>query len=128
LAKAANDFLGALFRSAAPEVNLGIIPGGVEDVEEELLLETNIWVTDMGLPEGEISYELTAEETGDVIAILDLAWPDGLQTGLSEPVALLIDENVETLELANAAGFHYFSNVEDFTVYVRVKILAMEPI
>ena len=42
---------------------------------------------EQGLPEGEMPFELAAEETGDVIAILDIAWPEGLQTGLSEPVA-----------------------------------------
>ena len=70
--------------------------------------------------------ELLAEETGDLIAILDLAWPDGLQTGLSEPVALLLDEDGETLELANAAGFLYFVNADNFKAYVREKILALE--
>ena len=128
LAEQANNFLDALFRGAAPEFKIDVIPGGVEDEEEEeLLLETNIWVCEQGLPEGEISYELTAEETGDVIAILDLAWPDGLQTGLSEPVALLLDEDGETLELANAAGFLYFTDVDEFKAYVREKILALEP-
>ena len=53
----------------------------------------NIWVIDQGLPEGEMNYELCDEITGEVIAILDLAWPDGLQEGYSQSVALLIDED-----------------------------------
>ena len=42
-----------------------------------------------------------------------LAWPEGLQTGLSKPVALLIDEPPEVLQLANARGFRYFTDLED---------------
>ena len=59
--------------------------------------------------------------------MLDLAWPDGLQEGLSQPVALLIDEGQETEEAANRAGYRYFTDAESFRAYVRKEILAAEP-
>ena len=86
-----NDFWDALLIGAAPYTKLGAIPGAVADEDEELLLGTNIWVCDQGLPEGDMGYQLTAEETDAFLAVSDLAWPDGIQTGLSEPVALLLD-------------------------------------
>jgi len=36
--------------------------------------------------------ELTDLESGEPLAVLDLAWPEGLQAEQSEPVALLLDE------------------------------------
>jgi hypothetical protein len=60
-------------------------------------------------------------------AVLDLACPDGLQEGLSRPVALLIDEGQETEEAANRAGYLFFTDAESFRAYVRKEILAAEP-
>lgn len=103
------------------------IPGGVDsDEEEQLLLGCNAWVTEQGLPEGEYLYELVHPETGEPIAILDLAWPKGLQEGLSEPVALLISEEAQTLEAANQAGFKYFTSIEEFKRYVERDVLVLE--
>ncbi|MFQ5751538.1 MAG: hypothetical protein ACE5HI_06025, partial [bacterium] len=69
-------------------------------------------------------YELTDPRTGEPLAALDLAWPNGLQEGFSQPVALLIDEEKETEELVMRAGFLYFTDVEAFRTYVKREILA----
>ena len=53
---------------------------------------------DQGLPEGELGYEIAHMATGESLAILDLAWPNGLQEGYSQPVALLIDEDTRVEE------------------------------
>jgi hypothetical protein len=70
-------------------------------------------------------HELSDPETGEPLAVLDLAWPDGLQSGLSRPVALLIDEGQETEEAANRAGYRYFTDAESFRLYVQGEILAL---
>ncbi|MCB0168735.1 MAG: DUF262 domain-containing protein [Anaerolineae bacterium] len=134
LATAANDFLDSLLISAATQsvaddgaVRAVATLGGIDGQdEEELLLKTNIWVDEQGLPEGELLYELTNKETGEVMALLDLAWPLGVQTGLSEPVALLIDEDIQTLEVASEEGFRCFTDVESFKNYVTHEVLALE--
>jgi hypothetical protein len=103
--------------------------GGVDsEQEEQLLLEVNQWVIQQGLPEGAYLHELTDVESGTPLAIFDLAWPQGLQEELSEPVALLIDEGPEVLAIANAHGFRYFTNVEMFKGYVRTVILAEQEV
>jgi hypothetical protein len=113
LAKSANDFLSQLVAGHVPEpVNIeelkpvqeaaAVIPGGVEDEDEEARLNRfNDWVVRQGLPEGEFLFELVDEESKEPLAFLDLAWPDGLQEGLSQPVALLLDEGPEVEEVAN---------------------------
>ena len=67
-----------------------------------------------GLPEGELLYEVVDPETGALLALLDLVWPEGIQTRYSEPVAQLLNEEMRTLELASAAGFRCFTDVETF--------------
>ena len=79
-----------------------------------------------GPPEGEQLYELADPVSGEPLAIFDLAWPDGLQPGLSEPVALLIDEPMVTHEAANSAGFRFFTDVDSFKAYVEREVLALD--
>jgi hypothetical protein len=142
LAEAANTFLYSLLKHGAaqgstaplpepPPVVLDSVPvlGGITEEEEEIaLLETNVWITEQGLPEGEMLYELVNFETGAARALLDLAWPDGIQTHYSDPVALLLNEEIETLELASAAGFRCFTDVASFRAYVEKEILAVDAI
>jgi hypothetical protein len=73
----------------------------------------------MGLPPGEIEYELCDENTGKVLAVLDLAWPDGLQPGLSHPVALLINAGKDIEKIVNQNGYLYFTAVDDLKKYIH---------
>jgi len=139
LAAAANGFMSELLRGTAalletaeqvgakmtrPAVRVGV-PGSIESEEErDLLRGCNQWITERELPEGEFEYELVDPRTGTPLAILDLAWPRGLQPGLSEPVAVLLDEGSDTLAIANNAGFRYFTSIEAFQHYVETEILA----
>jgi len=136
LADAANSFLDSLYSNAIPQPQpspdilqreLVVVPGGVSDEEEEQVLEAcNEWVSQQGLPPGNLLYELVEAETGEAIAILDLAWTNGLQEGLSQPVALLLDEPAAVEQAVNQAGYRYFTNVDQFKDYVQHEILALE--
>ena len=142
LAQAANAFLDSLLAGAVPEAEPAVapavptpavveavaapVPGGIgTEEEEQLLLECMVWLEEQGLPEGELMFELTHPETGAPLAVLDLAWPDGLQVGLSDPVALLIDEGPRTLEEASQAGFRCFVDLKEFREYVQHEVLAV---
>ena len=93
--------------------------GGVASEDEEKLLQTcNAWVIRCGLPAGEMNYELTEPESGEALAVIDLAWPDGLQSGLSDPVALLIDEDADIERIVNGAGYRSFTSLGAFQHYV----------
>ena len=104
-----------------------IVPGGIGGEEEEdLLIEVNQWVVRQGLAEGEFLFELADSDTGEAYGVLDLAWPDGLQAGLSVPVALLLNEPKETETAANRAGYRYFTDVDSFRTYVDREVLVVE--
>ena len=134
LAEAANRFLDQLAEGTVPEAEIvhsvlerevSEIPGGfATEGEERIVDECNGWVIRRGLPSGEYLYELADPETGEPLAILDLAWPEGMQEGLSAPVALLINEEESTLALASRAGFKCFTSVEALKEYVSREVLA----
>ena len=133
LAESANQFLESLLSGDVPapvsvesvfERQLPLIPGLITDEsEEELLNECNGWVAQHCLPIGESSYELVDPITGESLAFLDLAWPDGVQEKFSTPVAILLGEEDHTLEIASKVGYRCFSAVEDFKHYIMDEII-----
>jgi hypothetical protein len=102
----------------------GEIVGSITDEEEEAQLEAiNAWVVTHGLPAGTISYDLADPKTGRQKAVLDLAWPNGIQEELSEPVAVLLNEEASTIAVANQLGFRCFTTTEAFEKYVLNEVL-----
>lgn len=96
----------------------------VSDDEEDTALTTaNDWVVSLGLPSGNRDFEHSDSATGRQVAILDLAWPTGLQQELSAPVAILLNEPSETYVAAVKAGYRCFTNIADFRQYVEEEIL-----
>ena len=96
------------------------VAGGI-DTDEELraLIDLNDWVVQRGLPGGELEYELVDDESGRPLAVVDLAWPDGLQPGLTQPVALLLDETGDAERRANSAGFLVFTEVGGLRQHIQ---------
>jgi hypothetical protein len=132
IAQAANNFLESLLHGKVPESKIvaditlreavTIPPKPVADEEEEMILECAIWVEKQGLPSAEIEYEL-CDEAGNVLAVLDLAWPEGMQPGLSKPVALILDGEKEVKQILNQKGFVYFTTVDGLKEYVQREII-----
>ncbi|MCY4618495.1 MAG: DUF262 domain-containing protein [Chloroflexi bacterium] len=123
LADAANGILKQLREGSMPLTHLESA-GGVTAAEDEeaVLLELVAWVTQHGLSAGELGHELAPEEDGQAVRVLDLAWPEGLQPELSEPVAVLLDEPSELMAEASSAGFRCFTDADSFRRYVLTLI------
>jgi hypothetical protein len=140
LANAANGFLNSLYQGAVPEaepsmetpsIDVGMpVPrpaGGTAPAEEEtLLLYILEWIAELQLPDGDLYFELADSESGEPQAVFDLAWPNGLQQGLSQPVALLLDEPHYTEAAANKAGYRYFTDIDSFKSYVLSEVTASD--
>jgi len=102
-------------------------PGGIVDPEEEMLIkELNEWLRTAGLPEGSVEHELADPDSGKPLAILDLAWPKGVQEGFSGPVAVLINEEATTIQIASGLGFRCFTDTDAFKRYAEVEVLGEE--
>lgn len=97
--------------------------GITSETEEEILAILNNWVESLSLPRGQMAFDFTDPNTGEQRAVFDLAWPDGLQEGLSQPVAVLLNEGDETLAVASSAGFRCFTDIENFKAYLTREVL-----
>ncbi|MGY2896779.1 GmrSD restriction endonuclease domain-containing protein [Deinococcus sp. UYEF24] len=128
LAEAANSFLNGLIGGQlelpAEETQDGLPTPRttLQDGEQDLLEDVNTWVQARTLPAGILRHELVSAD-GQQLAVLDLAWPEGLQEGLSQPVALIIDEPEETLAIASQAGYQLFTDRASFQNYVEHSVL-----
>jgi hypothetical protein len=111
--------------AALPEA--AVVGGGVTDEAEEAQLETlNEWMESQGLPRGTMSFDFADSASGKQKAVFDLAWPSGIQEELSQPVAVLLNENNDTIAVASQAGFRCFTSIADFKKYVQSEVLAEE--
>ena len=101
-----------------------VVVGAIDSAEEEAALrQLNEWVVEQGLPRGVLSFEQADPATGAQVAVLDLAWPSGLQEGLSEPVAVLLNEEAATIALASQGGYRCFTDASLFQRYVTQEVL-----
>lgn len=107
-----------------PSVASHEVIGGISSEEEEQELEAlNTWIEEQGLPQGQLAYAFADEETGEQKAVFDLAWPEGIQLGLSQPVAVLLNESSDVIALASGAGYRCFTTPTDFRRYVEGEFL-----
>ena len=134
LAAAANTLIEQIHSVAPVESRVNLqemaavdtpkISGGItEEWEEAAISELNEWMQENDLPWGEVEYELVGQESGDAEAILDLAWPGGVQSGYSESVALLIDEGPEVIQAASNNGYRVFTDIVEFKTYIKTDVL-----
>jgi len=101
-----------------------IVLGGLANEEEEAELSViNDWIESVGLPRGVIGYDIVDPQTGDQRAVFDLAWPNGLQEELSQPVAVLLNEDAAVISLASGAGFRCFVDTGSFKEYVEKSVM-----
>ena len=112
--------------SAPAKIAIG---GGITSEEEEEQLENlNDWMEGQGLPRGLLAYDFADPATGEQKAVFDLAWPDGIQEELSQPVAVLLNEGAETIAVASQAGYRCFTAIAECQRYVQAEILAGEAV
>jgi hypothetical protein len=128
LADASNRFLNSLLGATAKQDNpveiqhQPVLPPRVASIEpeeeERRLFGINLWMRAQGLPAGQQYLELTSDDGATILGIIDLAWPDGIQEGLTQPVALLLNEEESMEQVVNAAGYRFFTSESAFMRYV----------
>ncbi len=120
LAAAANALLDSLYKGQMQNVPIQSFATknySAFNSEEEDIANVIAWVAEKGLREGTVNHELI-DNDGNVVAMIDLAWPQGIQQGLSEPIALLLNESAETQSIVGKSGYRYYTDVEEFKQYI----------
>ena len=115
-------WLGGVAALSSPPVS--VIGGISGDIEEAQLDALNDWVESHGLPRGVLAYDFADPVSGEQRAVFDLAWPAGLQEELSQPVAVLLNEDAITVSVASQAGFRCFTDELAFRQYVANDVMA----
>ena len=123
LAKSANAILedlwkGKLAQPSAPMTKMSVTEP--EDDEEAVMEELVSWLKNEGFAPGIKDYSAVIGYAGTPI-IIDVAWPDGLQEGFTEPVALMINEEPGDIYRVNAVGYRVFTRADDLKNYVCTK-------
>lgn len=123
LAKSANAILedlwkGKLAQPSAPMTKMSVTEP--EDDEEAVIEEFVSWLKNEGFAPGIKDYSAVIGYAGTPI-IIDVAWPDGLQEGFTEPVALMINEEPGDIYRVNAVGYRVFTRADDLKNYVCTK-------
>jgi hypothetical protein len=129
LAEATNELLHELYVFEETDTGAELapareIPGGIGTEEDEQIIhEIRAWMEAQKLPMGEIECELVDTESGEPIAILDLAWPEGFQPGLDTPAALLLNEEQDLVLTATHAGYRVFEDADKLKRHIAESIL-----
>jgi len=121
LAKAANELLDGLRAGAGslPKLSATLTETSKTEDEEPALLDLVGFVRELKLAPAELHYEIVDEATGEVLAQADAAWPDGLQAGLSEPTAFLLEPDGEMEGRFGELGYRFFTDRARFDQYLE---------
>lgn len=126
LADAANHFLDTLLNGIPTTVNYStelihsaIAVTGEEDHELQSLVS---WVITHGLPKPELDVEISDSRTGEVLTLVDAAWPKGLQEGYSQPIALCLEADEQKVAIINQAGYRFFTRSDTLRSYLEEQI------
>ena len=125
LTKAINDLLDGLYAGHEhfdEEVGTGssiAIEAPIEDDVSEDVASLLELVIEHELRAPFVDDEVPNPETGEPIATAALNWPDGLQPGLTEPVAYMPSVDGETASALSAAGYRFFTKSEPLIWYLE---------
>ena len=124
LAGAANDFLGRLLDGSGtpaedaaesleptPAVTtqtFELQPSG-DDGDDEEIGEILALASRLRIAAPETHHAICDDETGEELAVADIAWPDGIQPGRTQPVAFLVDADAHTEEQLGEMGYRFFT-------------------
>lgn len=129
LARAANSLLEDLRYGRRPEqieasiVESGRVPVTEDEDETAVIARVQDAMEERSLERGVRYLALLSRDGSVEQAILDLAWPDGLEFG-GKPVALLLDEPEEVRNVASRHDFRFFTSEEDLLAYAEQVLLS----
>ena len=124
LADAANDLLRRLLDGTGTQphpiddrptttsdrarLTFGLQPAE-DEAEDEEIRDILALASELEVAAPETHYEICDDETDEVLAVADIAWPQGIQPGRTQPVAYLIDADTHTEERFGELGYRFFT-------------------
>jgi Protein of unknown function DUF262 len=126
LAKAANGYLGELRSgnlavSGHPLERLTVVTPETEDVDSRRDQVTALVaeLVELGCADPAVDCEVSDPATGEVLAIAEACWPEGLQPGQGDPVILELDPEEADLARLKELGYEVFTTADSLRRHVR---------
>ena len=95
-----------------------------QDYEDEII-EILILADDLNIEPPEPHCEISDDETGEVLAVADIAWPQGIQPGRTPPVALLLDADPKMNTSLGELGYRCFASKQKLVRHLK-ELLGVE--
>lgn len=114
LADATNSVLGEL-RSAhdgGSEVVRGLVRVSVASDPSPELDALDLWLEERGFLAGSRDFMVTDPVTGEDVALVDAAWPNGIAGGYTQPLAVLIEADRAERRALERTGYVILEDVE----------------
>lgn len=122
LATATNELLQELIAGSSVGQTPGVslpsptLPGHSTDERLVAIVELS---RNLSLAQPELSHEIVDEHSGEVLAIGDAVWPNGVQIGRTQPLAFLLEPD-ETMELRlGELGYRFFTDRTKLNWYLE---------
>jgi hypothetical protein len=127
LATAANSFLSRLRAGDAPGSRrslgrLTVLTRSTEDTDSGADQEQPALVAELvelGCADPAVDCEVSDPATGEVLAIAEACWPEGLRPGQGNPVILVLESAETDLDRLKELGYETFTSADSLRRHVR---------
>jgi hypothetical protein len=126
LADAANGFLGRLRSGRAtgpdqPLARLTVVTQEPADAgaRRDQVMALTAELSELGCADAAIECEVSDPATGDVLAVAEACWPEGLQPGQGNPVILQLDQAEADVARLRELGYEVFTSINALRNHVR---------
>ena len=131
LTSAANSLLdrlneGKVEQGALPVTSELPSSAGAAVDDDPVLEELKAAAIERGIAEPELHYEIVNDSSGELLALADLAWPDGVQPGRTQKVAFLLEADSEMEARLGELGYQFFVSKEALIRYLD-HLLGLDP-
>jgi hypothetical protein len=114
LAGATNDLLAELLAGYGRMASEQSPPVAVTPIyEHDDRLTSLVELTkELGLAQPKLDHEIVDDASREILAIADAVWPDGLQTGLTQPLAFLLEPDEQMEARLGELGYRFYAEYD----------------
>lgn len=88
------------------------------DEHDDMDALTN-WLESLGFVAPERDYLVTDPVDGRDLTVVDAAWPTGIAGGYTQPIALLLEPDVDAESVLGEAGYRFFVRLKDLREWIE---------
>ncbi len=120
LAQSTNELLTGLQQGKLSNTHMtGRTAARISDEADATLRSLSDWCAKLGLARPDIYSEIVDDKTGKPLVYPDAVWPEGMQHGLGDKVALLLEPHKESESRLGELGYRFFTSYQALEHYIQ---------